>query len=95
MKRYVYSTKILESSAAFRRLCVETSVKAFPSKDSKQPPSGGCVLKLSPCAFFENQRAAAFRRLCVETGNKKISLGDKDAAAFRRLCVETLKVFPN
>ena len=35
-----------EVAAAFRRLCVETTWLRYWSKTYKQPPSGGCVLKL-------------------------------------------------
>jgi len=32
--------------AAFRRLCVETLIQRSNIKQIRQPPSGGCVLKL-------------------------------------------------
>ena len=39
--------------------------------DAEQPPSGGCVLKLSfDLKSNEFEEAAAFGRLCVETQNK-------------------------
>ena len=55
--------------AAFRRLCVETSLTYCITIQQNQPPSGGCVLKpkynfLPPNLY----KPAAFRRLCVETG---------------------------
>ena len=54
--------------AAFRRLCVETSIGVDAIDPYDQPPSGGCVLKpdsLLRSMFFT--LPAAFRRLCVET----------------------------
>ena len=36
-----------EPSAAFGRLCVETMFMRAPYLAGSQPPSGGCVLKLS------------------------------------------------
>ena len=55
--------------AAFRRLCVETKLKAQRPKPKKgQPPSGGCVLKLQQLKEQQKEtQPAAFRRLCVET----------------------------
>ena len=78
--------------AAFRRLCVETSVKCLSSLLASQPPSGGCVLKPYGDVQLYGNGAAAFRRLCVETvinSNGWNWLG-KTTAAFRRLCVETV-----
>ena len=40
------------SPAAFRRLCVETACARKIAHCSFQPPSGGCVLKLSAGAVF-------------------------------------------
>ena len=34
-------------SAAFRRLCVETADPMMRKIEALQPPSGGCVLKLT------------------------------------------------
>ena len=78
--------------AAFRRLCVETRGRRCGYQGpGSQPPSGGCVLKLS---FFARLHClvdpAAFRRLCVETSPVAINLPRSVPAAFRRLCVETL-----
>ncbi len=78
-------------AAAFGRLCVETQfTEAITKQAERQPPSGGCVLKLQTIhtgAWYHF--AAAFGRLCVET----ISAGELyqvgEAAAFGRLCVET------
>ena len=59
--------------AAFRRLCVETVTAWSEYWPIRQPPSGGCVLKL-----YKDQLAirrldpAAFRRLCVETRIPKV-----------------------
>ena len=76
--------------AAFRRLCVETSLNLFGSSRRRQPPSGGCVLKLLDCQKTNGQsRPAAFRRLCVETAHSRIWVNVFMPAAFRRLCVET------
>ena len=62
----VFDSKVLP--AAFGRLCVETNTETQKSYDFAQPPSGGCVLKLTdidnPKQLF---RPAAFGRLCVET----------------------------
>ena len=57
---------------------------------TRQPPSGGCVLKQYGqsriCGRFH---AAAFGRLCVETTWKSWPFCKSVAAAFGRLCVET------
>ena len=56
------------STAAFRRLCVETKAVLRAPAASNQPPSGGCVLKQKGGYMDEDRlRTAAFRRLCVET----------------------------
>ena len=56
-----------------------------------QPPSGGCVLKLSTMpSSLPMSRAAAFGRLCVETTNIIDFEKQADAAAFGRLCVEAI-----
>ena len=58
--------------------------------NSLQPPSGGCVLKLSsPTYRIFNAIPAAFRRLCVETSPGGNASNPTGPAAFRRLCVET------
>ena len=58
-----------------------------------QPPSGGCVLKLSQNEWFYSiYLAAAFGRLCVETFTHDDSVSDEQPAAFGRLCVETTKI---
>ena len=58
--------------------------------NSLQPPSGGCVLKLSsPTYRIFNAIPAAFRRLCVETSGSPPGTLAETPAAFRRLCVET------
>ncbi len=56
-------------AAAFGRLCVETKrCRKRKNHYRQQPPSGGCVLKLSTLTNkFETDDAAAFGRLCVET----------------------------
>ena len=80
-----------EAPAAFRRLCVETLFcLVFLLWFLCQPPSGGCVLKLSlPECSVVDQMPAAFRRLCVETTSSSSSGSGAGPAAFRRLCVET------
>ena len=56
-----------------------------------QPPSRGCVLKLSIRNFqVNNLYAAAFARLCVETQLRPGDVIRVHAAAFARLCVETI-----
>ena len=57
-----------------------------------QPPSGGCVLKLT-LNLREKRKsiAAAFGRLCVETTLRFNPFANLTAAAFGRLCVETLQ----
>ena len=54
-------------SAAFRRLCVETTRYTRNRIFKLQPPSGGCVLKHKDWAKITPNLSAAFRRLCVET----------------------------
>ena len=45
---YGAAVYMAQPPAAFGRLCVETSPAApYPYPDGAQPPSGGCVLKLS------------------------------------------------
>ena len=54
--------------AAFRRLCVETSITRCNASNFGQPPSGGCVLKQRQFTQrYLESIPAAFRRLCVET----------------------------
>ena len=54
--------------AAFRRLCVETTYTVSGQRAGNQPPSGGCVLKLTHVGTERTATPpAAFRRLCVET----------------------------
>ena len=61
----------------------------------RQPPSGGCVLKLEDSGFVERYApAAAFGRLCVETMNGLPPRSCTQAAAFGRLCVETANAAP-
>ena len=56
----------------------------------RQPPSGGCVLKLHvPLNITSEKKAAAFGRLCVETAACELKNNNDVAAAFGRLCVET------
>ena len=61
-----------------------------------QPPSGGCVLKLTnKGSGYTSAPPAAFRRLCVETALYTDSILYWAPAAFRRLCVETPYFQPN
>ena len=56
----------------------------------RQPPSGGCVLKLTLIEGFKWLKyPAAFGRLCVETKKLNIYCRIPCPAAFGRLCVET------
>ena len=56
----------------------------------RQPPSGGCVLKLKKSLQQQTDlKPAAFRRLCVETHRSNTARTKQLPAAFRRLCVET------
>ena len=68
------------------KLVIESSANS----NAKQPPSGGCVLKLAESVSkgMEND-AAAFGRLCVETLSSCWRRNHDRAAAFGRLCVET------
>ena len=61
------ATKLI--AAAFGRLCVETALPFTGiTQNTRQPPSGGCVLKQEWLAIFGLLiGAAAFGRLCVET----------------------------
>ena len=59
----------ISGTAAFRRLCVETTKTIPITRQTEQPPSGGCVLKLNFLFFLAVLWPAAFRRLCVETKN--------------------------
>ena len=57
-------------AATFGWLCVETLMLAISkvAKTLRQPPSGGCVLKLLlGYPLFCQARAATFGWLCVET----------------------------
>ena len=76
-------TVLVDDSAAFGRLCVETGLTLCHLPSTPQPPSGGCVLKLklnmnSLTIFY----SAAFGRLCVETTHGSIR---NTVLAFSRL----------
>ena len=76
--------------AAFGRLCVETWHEKEAISLRRQPPSGGCVLKLhSPSELVFGRDPAAFGRLCVETSSRTARKSTCPPAAFGRLCVET------
>ena len=76
--------------AAFRRLCVETSIRRTPR--FVLPPAAfrrlcvETVIRVKPKLAGE---PAAFRRLCVETKKHRLNPRQNQPAAFRRLCVET------
>ena len=56
----------------------------------RQPPSGGCVLKLAEVVATDlTLEPAAFGRLCVETCQPACRCSCCQPAAFGRLCVET------
>ena len=82
---------MLKTAATFGWLCVETIRFVQCWRVYRQPPSGGCVLKLStPLILAPKYCAATFGWLCVETffdlsNCKKI----EKAATFGWLCVET------
>ena len=60
-----------------------------------QPPSGGCVLKLSHRVKIRLvQFAATFGWLCVETYQIALFRLKHLAATFGWLCVETAKIAP-
>ena len=85
-----YSQLPIHCAAAFGRLCVETCRESCLRFRRRQPPSGGCVLKLRPVVCLNSCAcAAAFGRLCVETLKSVILSIPVAAAAFGRLCVET------
>ena len=60
---------------------------------TRQPPSGGCVLKLDKLKQSGySQGPAAFGRLCVETAYLPRETVIGAPAAFGRLCVETYHI---
>ena len=77
--------------AAFRRLCVETSRLHRYHPARNQPPSGGCVLKLTSNRCFDaivNQPPSGG---CVlKQAEQPKHYQQSEPAAFRRLCVETV-----
>ena len=81
----------LSAPAAFRRLCVETSMTMLSNPIiSNQPPSGGCVLKLSGVYQFHQQYHQPPSGGCVlKHQDRNLSVCSTSPAAFRRLCVET------
>ena len=80
-------------AATFGWLCVETFSNAGLTNFDRQPPSGGCVLKLCPqsnkCGKVP---AATFGWLCVETFDSRSRRICAGAATFGWLCVETHNV---
>ena len=77
--------------AAFGRLRVETVKNRSPIRFDRQPPSGGCVLKLHIAATNRiTARPAAFGRLRVETLAFAKEIIKMRPAAFGRLRVETV-----
>ena len=76
--------------AAFGRLRVETKSTVSEVNLTRQPPSGGCVLKLGyELKAMPDGSPAAFGRLRVETKSYPVHLRHTDPAAFGRLRVET------
>ena len=77
--------------AAFRRLCVETSLKV--ALNLSVNPAAFRRLCVETFALFKHrmeEAPAAFRRLCVETFALFKHRMEEAPAAFRRLCVETV-----
>ena len=59
---------------------------------TRQPPSGGCVLKLGSYQVYAEQNSpATFGWLCVETMHLSSGLCFASPATFGWLCVETLR----
>ena len=76
--------------AAFRRLCVETANLISAIVPVAQPPSGGCVLKLTACQSSTPPLLQPPSGGCVLKLKARIAEWEaKSPAAFRRLCVET------
>ena len=81
---------VLLRAATFGWLCVETLSVNPKNPATAQPPSGGCVLKLSKANIVSlNLLAATFGWLCVETVAEKKDQRKQKAATFGWLCVET------
>ena len=81
---------VAKLTAAFRRLCVETLIRA--SQNSTGVPAAFrrlCVETFPQLQITHHCVPAAFRRLCVETSPILASSSWPRPAAFRRLCVET------
>ena len=77
-------------AAAFRRLCVETLGVINLSFFGKQPPSGGCVLKLpKPLETVGPTLQPPSGGCVLKLQHCKNTCHSVYAAAFRRLCVET------
>ena len=79
-----------EAPAAFRRLCVETDRRYKPGRTKRQPPSGGCVLKLIWNMGFLSFTYQPPSGGCVLKPDGHVARPWRvSPAAFRRLCVET------
>ena len=91
MKPFKKLPTTASAAAAFRRLCVETTVT--PRMNSFAMMAAAFRrLCVETNYTLETQKfliAAAFRRLCVETSQGTPLKEITKAAAFRRLCVET------
>ena len=79
-------------AAAFGRLCVETPHNRALPPTRRQPPSGGCVLKLRYRIRRRIQRTQPPSGGCVlkQYAVQPILIFRQGAAAFGRLCVETI-----
>ena len=84
----------IRQAATFGWLCVETHLSSLITNGlMQQPPSGGCVLKLSRSEMYRcGGIAATFGWLCVETFNPILFIARASAATFGWLCVETFNV---
>ena len=79
-----------DSSAAFARLCVETSLSSSRALISASAAFARLCVETSPRLSPSNIKvSAAFARLCVETLKQSALLCVGRSAAFARLCVET------
>ena len=76
--------------AAFGRLCVETPARFARRVHSRQPPSGGCVLKQIVINYAGQKNIQPPSGGCVLKPPSSMRCGIFPApAAFGRLCVET------
>ena len=81
--------KPLDRTAAFGRLCVETSSVSLYTQRLFQPPSGGCVLKHKDCEKSDRNLYQPPSGGCVLKLRLLREQVGQYPAAFGRLCVET------